>query len=172
MQDEVRLQLLREQSALIRALVQSGDVPPEFDGERLGIAAQALVHKRRRSVALSWPALAAALGDQFSELFGRYAGSHPPPRDEKSLSDGREFARFLAQHGNLSDAGQIEAAVVDVRYASGASGLSRRRGPAAVVRFLHEARELAIGIRVPFCGEWWFRIRLGRRNSQISKAAP
>jgi hypothetical protein len=162
MRDEIRLQLQREQSALIRALIQSGGVPPEFDVERIEIASQALFHKRRRSVARSWPALTAALGDQFSELFGRYAALHPPPRDEKSLADGREFARFLAQHGNLPDAGRIEAAAVDVRYARGADGLSRRRGPSAVVRYLHEARELAIGIRVPFWGERWFRVPWGR----------
>ena len=69
MKDEARLQLMRDQSALIRALVQSGTVPDEFDNERLQIAAQALVYKRMRSVARNCPNLTAALGDQFSTLF-------------------------------------------------------------------------------------------------------
>jgi hypothetical protein len=90
----VRRELETRQQALVAALVAGADPPAGMDGRRIEIQAAALLRKRGRAVARTWPELAAALGPAFGRYFEDYAASGRPAPGG-SAADGRAFARYL-----------------------------------------------------------------------------
>lgn len=152
---EVRARLAEEQARLVRALTGQAESPADFDAGRLGAAAAALAHKRARSAARAWPALAHALGEGFEERFAEFVKRVPRPREGGPLADGRAFVADLAARGELPDEGRLEALGVDLHFRRTSAGLKPRRGPAVKVAWLRRSRKLALGIRLPWLGARW-----------------
>ena len=75
----IRHGLADAQARLADALVGLAEPPPNFDGERVGVARSVLVRKRSRAVARHAPAVAAALGERLGALFAGYARAQPKP---------------------------------------------------------------------------------------------
>ncbi len=159
---DTRQKLAAVQAGLAEALVRRGPLPAGFDAAQVQAAARSLARKRARAAARAWPMLGAALGQRFDELFQTYSQDHLLPRDGGPLADGRGFARWLAQIGELPEAGRVEAAAVDLRFVSRPAGLFPRRGWACTAAFLKESRRLLLGFRLPYLGERWLSIPLGR----------
>jgi hypothetical protein len=155
---EARQRLAESQAELVQGLTGRGPLPAGFDQERVRTAAEALVRKRMRSAARACPALHRALGEKFALHFEEYAASAPLPREGGPLADGRAFIHFLAGRGELPDAGRLEALAVDLHHVRCASGLVRRRGPAAGVALLRRPRRLVLAVRLPWLGEWWITL--------------
>ena len=160
---EAQARLAAQQAALVSALMGEGELPAGFDAKRLGAAVASLARKRRRAAARAWPAAAQALGDRFDERFAAYAASAPPPREGGPLADGRAFARWLAARGELPEAGRLQALAVDLRYAKTPGGLVSRRWPICKAAWLDRSRRLIVAVWLPWLGEYWLRIPLGRR---------
>lgn len=159
---EARARLAAEQAALVAALVGRGAPPEGFDARRVGLAAASLAWKRARAAARAWPGLARALGGRFGKVFAAYAGAAPLPRQGGPLADGRAFARWLAARGKLPEAGRLQALAVDLRYANNPDGLALRRGPTCRAAWLRRSRRLILAVRLPWLGEHWLSIPLGR----------
>jgi hypothetical protein len=159
---EARVRLAAEQAALVTALVARGELPAGFDAVRLRATATSLVRKRRQAAARTWPGLARALGSRYDELFLEYAATAPLPRDGGPLADGRAFARWLAARGELPEAGRLQALAFDLRYAAKADGLVSRKWPTCKTAWLPHSRRLIVAVRLPWLGEYWLRIPLGR----------
>jgi hypothetical protein len=153
---EARDRLSAQQTALVRALMAGGEPPAHFDALRLGAATMSLARKRRRSAARAWPGLAKALRKHFEELFAAYAGAATLPRAGGSLADGREFARWLADRGELPESGQLQALAFDLRFTHNSNGLVCRRRPAFRVAWLRRSRRLIVGVRFPWFGVHFF----------------
>jgi hypothetical protein len=94
MPSALRRELETRQRALVAALVAGADPPAGMDGGRIEIQAAALLRKRGRAVARTWPELAAALGSAFGRYFEDYTTSGEPAPGG-SAADGRAFARYL-----------------------------------------------------------------------------
>jgi hypothetical protein len=156
-----RTQLGTLQAELVRALTGQGAPPDGFDTARLRAAADALIRKRAGAVARAWPGLARALGESFGERFTAFARVSSVPKKGGPLADGRAFARSLQVTGELPDAGRLEAAAVDLHYATRKGGLVPRRRPALRITWLRSPRRLVLGVRAPRFGEWWLSIPLG-----------
>ncbi len=148
--DEARARLADCQTELVRALTGQGDAPPGFEPERLRAAAVSLERKRLREVALAWPALVQALGDDFGPRFRAFAAGRPLPAAGGPLADGRAFARTLAAR-EWTD---------DLRLAVLAADLRRRR-PAVAVARLRQARRLVVAIHLPPFGAYRVSLPLG-----------
>jgi hypothetical protein len=104
--------LAERQAALVAALVAGAEVPAGFDPALVRVAAHALVHKRAREVAATWPALRAALGPGWSATFDAWAAGRPP---NGSLRDGWDLARSLAgAPGGLARPAAVELATREV----------------------------------------------------------
>jgi hypothetical protein len=161
---EARAKLSSQQAALVTALMARGELPAGFDVVRLRAAAASLARKRARAAARTWPGLARALGRRFGELFTAYAEAAPLPRDGGPLADGRAFARWLAARGELPEAGRLHALAVDLRYAGNPDGLVPRRWPTYRTAWLHQSRRLIVAVWLPWLGEHWLSIPLGRRQ--------
>jgi hypothetical protein len=159
---EARAQLKLQQAALVTALMAQGEPPPEFDAVRLSAAAATLVRKRARAVARAWPGMARALGRRFGRLFGSYAEAAKLPRVGGPLADGRAFARWLAAQGELPEACRLQALTVDLRYKGNRDGLVPRRGPACKAAWLRQSSRLIVAVWLPWLGEHWLSIPLGR----------
>jgi hypothetical protein len=99
--------LATRQAALVAALVASGELPPGFDAARVSAARRALLVKRASEVATVWPLLAACFGPDWSSRFATWAHTRPP-RDP--LRDGWDFARALADAGELPELATVELA--------------------------------------------------------------
>jgi hypothetical protein len=140
-----RERLAAEQAALVRSLVAGGPVPDGFDPDRVRATAAALARKRAREVARVWPALAADLGDSFTDRFVAYAAGRPSPTPGGALADGLAFARDLARRGRLSGDARVEAMVAAAR-------LSRRRVHLAATLAGRPPR-LVVLARAPGLGE-------------------
>ncbi|MGV9720336.1 hypothetical protein [Nocardia beijingensis] len=69
--------LAQRQAALVRALVAGAAVPPGFDAEAVGAAADALLRKRAGEVARRFPLLAHACHGDFTARFTAWARNHP-----------------------------------------------------------------------------------------------
>jgi hypothetical protein len=156
---EARADLAKAQARLAAGLVR-GTPAPEFDAARLQAAAVALLAKRRREVRLAWPNLAGALGERFEMHFTAYAGRTPLPAHGGPLADGRAFARYLQQHGELPQPGRIEVLRCDLHYASTSTGLLPRRGPVLRTALLRCPRRLVLALHFPWLGERWLWLRL------------
>jgi hypothetical protein len=113
------------------------------------VARIALLRKRAGEVARQWPALAAALGPEWSTGFGRWAARRPT---RGSLRDGWDLARDLAARGALPPGAGAELAAREAawRY-DGTSDPRRRRAPAT--------RRAAGSVAIQFAG----RVRVLRR---------
>ena len=159
---EARAQLAAQQAVLVRALMARGELPPDFDVVRLRAAAASLARKRARAMARAWPGLARALGRRFDGLFAAYAEAATLPRQGGPLADGRAFAHWLAARGELPQSGRLQALAVDLRYIGSPDGLGVRRGPACKAAWLHQSRRLIVAVWLPWFGERWLSIPLGR----------
>lgn len=148
--DEARARLAARQAELVRALAGRGDAPPGFAPERLRAAAVSLEKKRLREVALAWPALVQALGEDFTPRFRGFAARTPVPPAGGPLADGRAFVRTLAPQ-EWTD---------DVRLAVLAADL-RRRCPAFAFARLRQARRLVVAIHLPPFGAYRVSLSLG-----------
>ncbi len=163
---DARTRLAAVQADLMRALTGQAAALPGADAGRLRATADALLKKRRRSLARAWPALVQALGSRFLERFAAFAAKTSLPREGGALADGRAFVRFLAQVGDLPDAGRLEALAVDLRYSRCGGGLAPRRGPALRIALLNHPRRLVLAVRLPWLGEKRLSIPLSlRRNT-------
>ncbi|WP_039801540.1 hypothetical protein [Nocardia araoensis] len=69
--------LAQRQAALVRALVAGAPIPPGFDAEAVGAAADALLRKRAGEVARRYPLLVHACQGEFTARFTAWARSHP-----------------------------------------------------------------------------------------------
>jgi hypothetical protein len=163
---EARARLAVQQAALVTALMARGEPPPDFDEVRLRAAAASLARKRARAVARAWPGMAAGLGRRFARLFGAYAEEAAPPRKGGPLADGRAFARRLAAQGELPESGRLQALTVDMRYAGGPDGLVPRKWPSCKVAWLQQSLRLIVVVWLPWLGEHWLSIPLGRRRHE------
>jgi hypothetical protein len=164
MSADARARLADQQAALVAALAGRGAPPEGFDAARLRTAAASLVTKRVEAVARAWPRLAAGLGRRFGEQFRVFAAANPLPRDGGPLADGRAFVRWLTAAGNLPDEGRFQALAVDLRYTTSGDGLRLRRGPSFKAALLNGRRRLVLAVRLPWLGEFWLNIPLGRRR--------
>jgi hypothetical protein len=164
--------LAAQQAALVAALLAGDEVPAGFDAERLRVAGRALERKRLRAVARAWPVLASALGARFAELFFSYAQVNPLPRQGGPLADGRFFVRWLLAREELPEAARLQALSIDLRYRTTANGLIPRRGPALCATWLRQPRRLVVAVRLPWLGEHWLHIWLGRARRQPSPSSP
>ncbi|WP_028925958.1 hypothetical protein [Pseudonocardia acaciae] len=137
--------LAARQAALVAALVAGAAVPAGFDEGRVRVAERALRAKRAGEVAVAWPRLAAGLGAEWPECFGRWARGRP---SKGALADGWDLARELAFLGRLPALAATELAVREVtaRY-DGTARPRPRRGPAL--------RRVPGGVAVGVLGRAW-----------------
>jgi hypothetical protein len=154
---EARKKLAASQLELIRALAGQRDAPDKFDNSRVRAAADAMFHKRARSVAHAWPRLTRALGDSFYEMFAGYARVTPIPSFGGALIDGRLFVRELTSAGKLPDEGRLEAIAFDARFAVRPNKIITRRFAFRSAR-LYQSRRIVIALRLPLIGERWIKI--------------
>jgi hypothetical protein len=157
--DEARARLAARQAELVRALTGQGGAPPGFVGDRLRAAATSLERKRKREVALAWPALTAALGRDFGPRFRAFAACTPLPASGGPFADGRAFARTLA----------ADEWTDDLRLAVLAFDLRRRRPALAFVR-LRQARRLVVALHLPPFGAYRVALPLGWPPSRSAPA--
>ena len=161
---EARAYLVAQQAALVNALVARGEPPPDFDIGRLRAAVSSLARKRAQAAAQACQGLARALDHRFAELFAAYAEAAPLPRTGGPLADGRAFARWLAARNELPEAGRLQALAVDLRFAAGPDGLVPQRWPTCKIAWLSQSRRLIAALRLPWLGEYWLKVPLGRRQ--------
>lgn len=155
-------ELAAQQAEVVRALVAGGPVPAGFHEERFRAFARSLVNKRRQALARVWPNIARILGEAYGERFTVYAQAHPLPEGGSTLADGRAFLRWLESQGLPGDAARIEALAFDLRWRPTALGLQRRGGFAVKLVKLRETPVLVIAMRLPWLGERWWRVPLGK----------
>jgi hypothetical protein len=149
--------LAAEQAALVRALVAGGPVPDGFDPGRVRATAAALAGKRAREVARAWPALAADLGEAFTDRFVAFAAGRPPPASGGALADGLAFARHLARRGRLSGDARVEVLLAAARLSPRPVRLAATvAGPPP---------HLVVLARVPGLGERGLSLPLGRSRA-------
>ena len=156
MSADARLNLTRQQIALVQALVRDAPAPSGFDDRHVRAATESLLRKRTRAVRRAWPRLVNALGDQFDPMFAAFARSTPVSCGGP-LADGRTFAASLAGNAELSDEARLEILAFDLRYKVTRAGLAPRRGLGLIATSLDAPRRLVIGVRIPLLGERWFR---------------
>jgi len=171
MSTDPRALLAARQRQFLGALVGE-DAPPEgIDPIRLAVAAESLARKRARGVAKAWPDLARALGGRFFERFSAYAARQTLPSRGGALADGAAFAQFLARSDDLADAGRREWMAVRLHFAQRRDGLARRRSPAIASAFLRQSRKWVIAVRIPWIGEHWLSLPVGRSVSTRGQSA-
>jgi hypothetical protein len=145
-----RERLARAQEELVRALGTGAAPPAGFDAERLRVAAQALVDKRRRLVERRWPTLASALGADFAPRFEAWAREHPMTVEPSPLADGRRFAESLRVAGLLPPTLTDLLQDFDLRWRLTDEGepLSRRGLTLSLAR-VGPRRRLRLAVRLP-----------------------
>jgi hypothetical protein len=144
------MSLREQQAALMAALAGHGPILAGWDAERVQAMAQALAHKRARSVCLAWPSLKDLLGDEFDARFKAYAAEQALPQHGGATADGRLFARWLVHCGvALSDAVQRQALSIDLRFAVTPEGWRARRGLRVGAAWLPEARQWMLALQLP-----------------------
>lgn len=156
------MSLHEQQAALLAALAGQGPLLTTWDVERVRATALALVHKRSRSVARTWPSLQAMLGDDYAACFERYASLQPLPPDGGALADGRAFASWLAPLNDWSDAVHRQALNVDLHHTRGKTGLHARKGPSLHLAWLPASRHWLLAVRWPGLFERQFSLRWQR----------
>jgi len=158
--DAARTKILETQVALISALLGHSAMPVGFDPIYFEAAVEERRSKRMRQLIKTWPSLAESLSEHFAQHFSIFARSHPLPRHEQALADGRNFVRWLVTRGELSEAVWLQTYVVDLRYKALVDGLVLRRWPSLRIAFFKRPRRLVFGIRAPLLGERWLTIPL------------
>ncbi len=162
MTDSARQRLAFQQAEVVCALVAQGPIPPGFHAERFRAFARSLVNKRRQALARAWPNIARILAKGYAERFTVYAESHALPEGGSTLADGREFLRWLEAQGQHGDAARVEAMAFDFRWRPTPLGLQRRGGFGLRFAKLRETPTLVIAVRLPWLGERWWRVPLGK----------
>jgi hypothetical protein len=99
--------LADDQARLVAVLVTGAPLACGFDAERVRIAREALLDKRRGEVAARWPVLAASLGPRWTMVFRDWAWDRAPGG---ALRDGWDLARHLSGAGRLPEAARAELA--------------------------------------------------------------
>lgn len=160
MQADRRTRLAEAQAELVRALAGQGRLPAEFERSRIIAASDALLMKRARGVASSWPAMSQALGERFYERFVRYARESSIPSQGGPLADGRLFARALAQTGELPEEARLEALAFDARYVASENGFVLRRGFSIKAAMFKGPPRLVLVMRRSGTGERWLHLKL------------
>lgn len=153
--------LAEQQADLMAALAGHAPPPVGFDAARLEASAHALLHKRSRSAAQAWPAVAELLGANFASTFADYAAERALPADGGPLADGRGFVQWLQSRRPLDDRIRRQALLTDARFASTGSGLRPRHGPSLRAAWWPESGRWAIVLRWP-----------GRRERHVAFKAP
>jgi hypothetical protein len=162
MPSDLRSNVASEQQTFLAALVSNTEAPSGADQAKFAAAKEALLRKRVRSVAKSWPGLARDLGESFFEEFRAFAEVEPLPQQGGPLADGLAFARRWARANSLSEAARLEVLAVRVQHVQRRTGLVPRRGLALVCGMFQGPRRLVIGVRLPWLGAHWTSIPLGR----------
>lgn len=116
--------LAARQAALVAALVAGGELPAGFDHTRVSAARRALLAKRAGEVATAWPLLAASFGTDWLSHFTTWAHTRPPLG---SLRDGWDFARALADTGELPEHAATELADREAAWRYDGRSVPRRR---------------------------------------------
>ena len=163
MSPEARQELATRQAELVQALLGRGAWPDGFDVDRLHATAAALTTKRLRAAARAWPTLAESLGRRYENLFREFATTTKMPDSGGPVLDGRAFARWLACRNELPESGRLQALAFDLRFAQTAVGSLHRRRIAVKTCLLCNPRRLVVGLRLPWLGERWLTIPLGRQ---------
>ena len=151
--------LASEQATLISALHGIGQLPAGFDADHLKLAAASLARKRFRAVQKTWPATAAALGNQFWEVSRSYCDQHPAP-PENPFEDGYQFVQWLERKRMLPPKGRVELACHRVT----GSGLPR-------ILYDSANRELLILLRMRDAVRR-FRLKLSLNPARLFKREP
>ena len=151
-----------QQAALVSALMRGGVAPTGFEASRLQVAAESLSRKRCRAAARAWPALARALGEEFRGRFAAYADTTPLPPHGGSLADGRGFADWLNDRGQLPEDALLQILAVDLRFKRNRTGLFPRKLLTIRAAWLTDPRRLVVAIRWPCLGERWLSLRWWR----------
>lgn len=154
----MRDELARQQAELVAALVDGGPPPPGVDGDRLRVAAAALLEKRGRAIERTWPRLAMALATAWPEELGRHLHERPGPPPSGALGDGRSLARVLAREGRLPWEGRLELLGVDLRYRWTRDGRRLPRGSGLRLAWSWRPFRLVVAARAPGLGERWLRL--------------
>ncbi|MCE9671417.1 hypothetical protein LY474_26790 [Myxococcus stipitatus] len=145
-----REHLAQAQAELVRALGTGATIPAGFDVARVEAASRALLDKRRRLVAKTWPSLVADLGEDFAPRFEDWARQHPMTVEPKPLADGRAFVESLRARGPLPSRVARAALEFDIRFRRGAHGEALpRRGFMLLVRREGAARQIQVALRLP-----------------------
>jgi hypothetical protein len=139
---------LAESQAKLAAALAGGQIPNGFDADRVKLAAQALIAKRRRVVAHLLPTVATSLGEQFVILFDAYVETEPHPPDERGIGDAAGFLRRISE-SQLIDSARIEVLFFRLRH-----------GRLAAATWLPQKRAIAVGLRIPFAGSRVVHLRL------------
>ena len=159
MRADARAKLAQAQSELALALAGQGPLPAGFDRARIAAAADALLRKRARAVAASWPALAQSLGESFNARFARYAQASSIPLKGGPLADGRLFARMLEQAGEFPGEARLEKLAFDARYAPARDGHVPRSGLSIRAAIFKRPLRLVIVVRHSRFGERWLNYK-------------
>jgi hypothetical protein len=159
-QADRRARLAEAQAELIRSLVGRGCLPDGFARSRITAASDALLMKRVRGVASSWPVMAHALGERFNERFALYVQENPLPRQGGPLADGRLFAGSLARAREFPEEARIEMLAFDARHAACEDGFMERKGFCIKAAILKSPYRLALVICISRIGERWFQFKL------------
>jgi len=152
----MRDELARQQAALLAALEGDRPPPPGFDAHAVSVAGAGLADKRRRSAARAWPALARALGGDFTAAFATHVAPTPLAPSRGPLRDGLRLFRALRGDPRLDRAACAEALRVQLAFRETPDGLALRRGPA--LRLLRAPGSLWMGVRI---GRWARVVELG-----------
>ncbi|MCP3101677.1 hypothetical protein LZ198_22625 [Myxococcus sp. K15C18031901] len=145
-----RAHLAQAQADLVRALGTGAPVPAGFDPGRVEAAARALLDKRRRLVAKTWPSLVTGLGATFATRFDAWARLHPMTVEPRPLVDGRAFVESLRAEGPLPPDVARARLAFDIRWRPAQEGEVRaRRGPMLLVRREGAARQILVALRLP-----------------------
>lgn len=162
MSAEMQTRLATQQAALVSALIRGGVAPAGFEASGLKVAAESLSRKRCRSAARAWPALAHALGEDFRGRFAAYANTIPLPPHGGPLADGRGFADWLNDRGQLPEDARLQILAVDLRFKRNTTGLFPRKVLTIRAAWLTDPRRLVVAIRWPWLGERWLSLRWWR----------
>ena len=162
MSAEMQTRLATQQAALVSALMRHGAVPAGFEPLRLEVAAESLARKRCRSAARAWPVLDRALGEEFNGRFAAYADTTPLPPHGGSLADGRGFADWLNDRGQLPEDARLHILAVDLRFKRNKTSLIPRRIPTIKAMWLTGPRRLVVAIHWSWLGERWLSLRWWR----------
>jgi len=114
MSGDAREQLATAQATLVRALHGRVAAPGNFNPDHLTTAASALRSKRMRELEKAWPALASALGVQFSRHFSDYDAANKRPGGMEA--DARLFSQWLKGRPALPDEARVELAAEAARH--------------------------------------------------------